>query len=215
MKEIKIVLADEHPVLRMGMASYIKRHNSEIKLLGEASSWDSLLSLLKKEEECDIVLLDVMIPGGDGLNMVKNCKLQFPNLKFLIVSSCPEEEYAVRFINAGASGYVSKSSSLKDIVDAVSEVSNGEIVISNYLMKRLAFEKLQVNNLEANPCDLTDREFQVMCQMAAGKSPFEVAELLNLSPKTVSTHRNNILRKMNWQNNAQLMFYAMKKGLVK
>ena len=129
-------------------------------------------------------------------------------------SSLPEEEYALRFIKSGASGFISKADSIKNVLRFIRDAVKDKIVLSEKYKQTLA--GIRANNSDPiSPVEnLTDREFQVLVQLGSGKSPSEVAELLHLSPRTVSTHRNNILRKMNWKNNAEMMFYVIKNGMA-
>lgn len=212
--KVKVVMAEDHAILRESLAHYIEKKADQIELTGLAMDWRDVANLLESGVKCDVALLDIMMPGGDGLNMVQIIRAKFPNVKILIFSSLSEEEYAFRFIKAGASGFVSKVDSPKKIIQSILSVADGEIIISEDLRKKLSLERIMnvetVSELEI----LTEREFQVMVQLGAGKSQSEVAGLLNLSPRTVNTHRNNILRKMNWRNNAEMMFYVIKKNLI-
>lgn len=211
---IKVVFADDHAVLREGIARYIEKKSDGIELVGQAADWKELMELLRSNSQCDVALLDITMPGGDGLDVVKTIRTEFSHIKILMLSALPENEYALRFINAGASGYISKAGSIKNIISSIRNAAEGKIVLSESLKQNLALAKLQKRELYASLEGLTDREFQVLVQLGAGKSPSEVASLLYLSPKTVSTHRNNIMRKMNWKHNGELIFYAIQKGLV-
>ena len=207
---IKIVLADDHAFLREGIAGYVERKSKDMEVVGQASNWKELMRVLRSNIQCDLALLDIMMPNGDGLNMVKNIRAEFPNIKLLMYSSLPEEEYALRFIKSGASGFISKADSIKNVLRFIRDAVKDKIVLSEKYKQTLA--GIRANNSDPiSPVEnLTDREFQVLVQLGSGKSPSEVAELLHLSPRTVSTHRNNILRKMNWKNNAEMMFYVIK-----
>ncbi|MBT5471544.1 MAG: response regulator transcription factor [Nitrospina sp.] len=211
---IKIVLADDHAFLREGIAGYVERKSKDMEVVGQASNWKELMRVLRSNIQCDLALLDIMMPNGDGLNMVKNIRAEFPNIKLLMYSSLPEEEYALRFIKSGASGFISKADSIKNVLRFIRDAVKDKIVLSEKYKQTLA--GIRANNSDPiSPVEnLTDREFQVLVQLGSGKSPSEVAELLHLSPRTVSTHRNNILRKMNWKNNAEMMFYVIKNGMA-
>ena len=212
--KIKVVLADDHAVLREGIVRYIEKHSDFIEFIGETSDWKGLMKLLRSKIHCDVALLDIMMPGGDGLDAVKNILSEFPDIKVLMISAHSEKDYAMRFINAGASGFISKVGSIKEIIPAIRDVAEGKIVLSESLKKEMALKKTRKRESSSSLEGLTDREFQVLVQLGSGKSPSEVAKFLHLSPKTVSTHRNNIIKKMNWKHNGELIFYAIQKGLV-
>ena len=213
-RKIKVILADDHAVLREGISRYIEKKSDNIEVVGEAADWHELIQLLRSKTRADVALLDITMPGGDGLNSVKNIRAEFPDLKIIMLSGLPEGEYAPRFLKAGASGYISKVDSLKTIIPAIKDVAKGGIAISQDLKQRLALDKLQIGKKPFALEALTDREFQVLVQLGSGKSPSEVAKLLHLSSKTISTHRNSIMRKMDWKHNGEMIFYAIKKGLV-
>jgi len=212
--KIKVVVADDHAVLRDGLISYIERKSDNIEIVGQASDWKEVMCLLRSNIPCDLALLDIKMPGGDGLSMVEDIKIEFPDIKVLMISSFSEEEYALRFINAGASGFISKVNSLRNVIQSIHDVVRGRIVLSEGLMQKLTLERINKVNTYSDIEGLSNREFQVMVQLGGGQSIAEVAKLLHLSPRTVHSHRYNILRKMSWRNNAELMFYVIKKGLV-
>ncbi|MEK9629942.1 MAG: response regulator transcription factor [Nitrospinota bacterium] len=212
--KIKVIVADDHAILRDGLVNYIEKKSDSIEVVGQASDWKELMSLLRSDISCDLALLDIKMPGGDGLSIVEDIKVELPDIKILMMSSFPEEEYALRFINAGASGFISKVESIRNVIESIHDVLMGRLVLSEDLRERLTLERINKVNAFSNVEGLSNREFQVMVQLGSGQSISEVAELLHLSPRTVHTHRNNILRKMSWRNNAELMFFVIKKGLV-
>ena len=212
--KIKVIVADDHAILRDGLVNYIEKKSDTIEIIGQASDWKELISLLRSDISCDLALLDIKMPGGDGLSIVEDIKVEFPDIKILMMSSFPEEEYALRFINAGASGFISKVESIRNVIESIHDVLMGRLVLSEDLRERLTLERINRVNALSDVEGLSNREFQVMVQLGSGQSISEVAELLHLSPRTVHTHRNNILRKMSWRNNAELMFFVIKKGLV-
>jgi len=161
----------------------------------------------------DVVLLDISMPGRDGLDILKELKSVKPGIHVLVLSVHPEEQYAVRMLAAGASGYLTKESAPDKLITALRRVSRG----GKYVTPSLA-EKLVLNlgvNAEKPPHErLSNREYQVMCMIASGKTVTEIAGELLLSAKTVSTYRSRILRKMNMNNNAELIHYAIQHRLV-
>jgi two-component system, NarL family, invasion response regulator UvrY len=212
--KIKVVVADDHVLLRDGLISYIEKKSDNIQIVGQASDWKELMSLLRSNIPCDLALLDIKMPGGDGLSVVEDIKVEYPDIRVLMMSSFSEEEYALRFINAGASGFISKVDSMRNVIQSIHDVVRGNIVLSEELKQKLTLDRINKVSSYSDIEALSNREFQVMVQLGGGQSISDVAELLHLSPRTVHTHRNNILRKMSWRNNAELMFYVIKKGLV-
>ncbi len=212
--KIKVVVADDHAILRDGLINYIEKKSDTIEIVGQASDWKELMSLLRSNIPCDLALLDIKMPEGDGLSIVEDIKVEFPDIRVLMMSSFSEEEYALRFINAGASGFISKVDSIRNVIDSIHDVVRGRIVLSEDLRQKLTLERINNVNTSSDIEGLSNREFQVMVQLGTGQSISEVAELLHLSPRTVHTHRYNILKKMSWRNNAEMMFYVIKKGLV-
>lgn len=212
--KIKVIVADDHAILRDGLVNYIEKKSDTIEIVGQASDWKEVMILLRSGILFDLALLDIKMPGGDGLSIVEDIKVEFPDTKVLMMSSFPEEEYALRFINAGASGFISKVESIRNVIESIHDVLMGRLVLSEDLRERLTLERINKVNSFSDVEGLSNREFQVMVQLGSGQSISEVAELLHLSPRTVHTHRNNILRKMSWRNNAELMFFVIKKGLV-
>lgn len=212
--KIKIIVADDHAILRDGLINYIEKKSDTIEIVGQASDWKELMSLLRSDIPCDLALLDIKMPGGDGLSIVEDIKVEFPDIRVLMMSSFSEEEYALRFINAGASGFISKVDSIRNVIQSIYDVVRGRIVLSEDLRQKLTLERINKVNTSSDIEGLSNREFQVMVQLGTGQSISEVAELLHLSPRTVHTHRYNILKKMSWRNNAEMMFYVIKKGLV-
>jgi DNA-binding NarL/FixJ family response regulator len=159
------------------------------------------------------VLLDLAMPGKDGLDTLRELKALKPNLPVLVLSVYPEEQYAVRLLRAGASGYLTKESAPEELVAAIRKVSKGGRYVSEALGEQLAF--LVGSTTDRPPHEmLSDREFHVMIMLASGKTASEVADALCLSVKTVSTYRARALQKMHMKNNAEFSFYAVKHGLL-
>ena len=173
----------------------------------------SELLRLVDEGEWDVVVLDITLPDRSGLDALKDVKAMRPGLPVLILSMHPEDQYALRVLKAGASGYMNKDSASEELVNAVRRVVGGGRYVSPSMAERLA--AVVGGDYERPPHDsLSDREFQVMCMLASGKRLKEVAEELYLSSKTVSTYRTRILEKMGMENNAELTYYAVKNGLI-
>ncbi|NWF75132.1 MAG: response regulator transcription factor [Nitrospirae bacterium] len=208
---IKILIADDHAVVREGLKQIISEV-SDMVVAGEAK--DGLEAIKKASENVyDVVLLDIAMPGKNGLDVLKKLKSKNPKLPVLMLSVHPEEQYAIRALRAGASGYLTKESAPEELVRAIRRISMGGKYLSASLAEKLVIE-LEEN--EQKPCHklLSDREFQVMCMFASGKTTKEIAEELSLSIQTVSTYKSRILYKMKMNTIADVIRYAVKLGLV-
>jgi two-component system, NarL family, invasion response regulator UvrY len=170
---------------------------------------------LKKiwDNEYDVLLLDISMPGRSGLDILKQLKSDRPKLSVLVLSMYSEEQYALRALKAGASGYMTKESATDELIEAIRKVSTGRKYISPSVAERLAFS-LESGDERPPQETLSDREFQVMCMIASGKTIKAIAAELSLSIKTVSTYRARILEKMRMNNNAELTHYAIQNKLV-
>ncbi len=208
---IRILIADDHAIVREGLKQIVA-DTPDMVVGGEAVDGPQVLELVRKDD-WDVVVLDIAMPGRGGVDILKQLKNERPILPVLILSMYPEEQYAVRCLRAGASGYLTKESAPDELVTAVQKVVSGGKYVSSLLAERLAF-KLEIDTEKPLHETLSGREYQVMCMMASGKTLTEIADNLSLSVKTISTYRSRILEKMDMTNSAQLMHYAMKRGLV-
>lgn len=208
---IKILIADDHPVVRKGLKDIIQA-TSDMTVSGEASKGQEVLESVRKID-FDVVVLDIAMPGRSGLDILKELKRGKPELPVLILSIHPEEQYAVRVLKAGASGYLTKDSAPDELITAILKVSRGKKYISASLAEKLAYN-LEIGAEKPLHETLSDREYEVMCLIASGKTVKEIAEQLFLSGKTISTYRSRILEKMKMRNSAELTHYAIKLGLV-
>ena len=208
---IKVLIADDHTLVRKGLKQLLL-DTKDIEKVDEARDGKETINKINKKDY-DLVLLDISLPGRSGIDVLKQLRLLKPKLPVLILSMHPEEQYAVRSLRAGASGYLTKESAPDELIDAIHKVANGGKYITSSLAERLAGE---IGPSTEKPLHetLSDREYQVMCMIASGKTVKDIAEELNLSVKTISTHRARILRKMHMDNNAQLTHYAIKHNLV-
>jgi DNA-binding NarL/FixJ family response regulator len=208
---IKVLIADDHTLVRKGLRQ-ILLETKKVEVVDEAKDGKETISKVSANKY-DVVLLDISFPGRSGIDVLKQLKSYRPKLPVLILSMHPEEQYAVRALRAGASGYLTKESAPDELIEAIRKVARGGKYITASLADKLASEIGKPS--EKLPHEvLSDREYQVMCMIASGKTVKEIAEDLNLSAKTISTHRARILRKMNMKNNAQLTHYAIRCGLV-
>ena len=179
---------------------------------GEASDCPETLDKVLKNNY-DVVVLDVTMPGGSALDVVKQLRNLRPELPILVLSIHPEDQYAVRFLKAGAAGYLTKQSALEELVGAIRKVSQGRKYVSPSLAEKLA-SNLEIATDRPLHETLSDREYQVMLMLAQGKTIKGIAEELSLSPKTIATYRLRVLEKMRMKNNAQLIYYAIRHALV-
>jgi len=209
-KTIKIVIADDHPLFRRGLKHALEETN-DIQVIGESSNGDDLISLIKNLIP-DIILLDIAMPGKSGLDLLKQLKNDHPKLPVLILSVYPEEQYAVRFLKAGASGYLTKESAAEKLAEAIRKIASGGKYASTQVIEKLAFD---FSNSEKPPHEtLSDREYQVFGMIAIGKSLTGIGTELSLSVKTISTHRTRILEKMKMKKNAELIHYSITRNLL-
>lgn len=208
---IKILIADDHAIVREGLKQIVA-DTSDMIVTAEASDGHEVLALIS-QDNYDVVVLDMAMPGLTGLDILKQIKRETPKLPVLILSVHPEDQYAVRALKAGASGYLTKERAPDELITAIRKVSMGGKYITSSLAEKLAFE-LEVDTEKTPHKTLSDREFQVMCMIAKGRKIKNIAEELFLSPKTVSTYRSRILEKMKMKSNEELTHYAINNHLI-
>jgi two-component system invasion response regulator UvrY len=208
---IKTIIADDHSIVREGLKQILNETN-DVSVSGEAKNGMELLEELRRQK-FDVVVLDISMPGINGLDALKQIKIINPNLPVLVLSMHPEEQYAIRVLKAGASGYLTKESASEELLNAIRRIASGRKYVSPSLAEKLAVE-LDVDREKPLHETLSDREYQVLCMIASGRTVKEIAGELSLSVKTVSTYRSRILDKMHMANNAQLTYYAIENDLV-
>ncbi len=208
---LKILIADDHAIVRKGLKQILS-NNPDMTVAGEAAGGAQALEMIR-EGDWDVVLLDISMPDGNGLDTLKQVKKEKPDLPILMLSIYPEEQYAIRTIKAGVSGYLTKDSAPEELVEAIRKVARGGKYISASLSEKMA-EYLENKSERALHENLSDREYQVMVMIAAGKTVSQIAEEMCLSVKTISTNRSRALAKMGMENNSQFTHYAVKQGLV-
>lgn len=206
----RILIADDHAVVRRGLKQIIAE-TPDMVVVDEATNGWEVLDKVRKDDY-DVVLLDIAMPGKDGMDVLTQLKYERPELPVLMLSMYPEEQFAVRALRAGASGYLTKESAPDELVTAIRKVSTGGKYVSSSLAERLASLLQKAERLSHEI--LSDREYKVMCLIASGKTVTEIAKELSLSVKTISTYRSRILVKMQMKNNAELTLYAVKNGLI-
>jgi DNA-binding NarL/FixJ family response regulator len=208
---LRILIADDHALIREGLKKILKAAQ-DINVVSEAQNAREVIEEVKKQE-LDVVILDISLPGKSGLELLKDLKMDYPKLPILILSMHPEDRFAVRALKAGAAGYVTKESAVEELVKAVRKVVQGRKYVSPALAEKLAFD-LETDTGKPPHENLSDREYQVMCLIAIGKSVREIASELYLSISTVNTYRGRILEKMNMKTDADLIRYAVQNQLV-
>lgn len=209
---MKILLIDDHEIMREGLKRILKAEFFSAEIT-DASDAKNLLSEITNTD-FDIIISDLSMPGRSGIDVVKQVKLTKPKIPVLILSMHPEEQYAIRALRAGASGYLNKSSSSSELINAVHKILSGRKYISPEIAEKLLEEGLYPNN-EALPHQLlSDRELHIFKLIAEGKTITDIGEQLSLGVTTVSTHRSRILTKMNMKSNADLTRYAIQNELI-
>jgi DNA-binding NarL/FixJ family response regulator len=209
---VKTIVVDDHAIVRRGIVDIVAEH-PDVSVVAEAGDYGQLRTALRQQGEVDLVVMDVSLPGKNGIDILKVLREEFPRLKVLIVSMYPEDQYAVRAFRAGAAGYLNKASAPEKLVEAISQVIAGRKYVTPEIAQAL-IENLNAPQEGAAHDKLSDREFQTLRLIASGKRLSDIAEELALSPKTVSVYRARILEKMGMNNNAELTHYAIKHGLV-
>ena len=208
---IEVILCDDHALIRRGIRDTLS-DATDIRVVGEASEYGELRALMR-QKRCDVLVLDINMPGRSGLDVLQVLKDEGAPVRVLIVSMYPQDQYAIRALRAGASGYVHKGGDPQELVQAVRTVAQGR----KYVTPEIA--QMLVESLTAPPSEsaherLSDRELQTLVMIASGKRLSDIAEELLLSPKTVSVYRARVLEKLGLANNAELTVYAIRNGLV-
>lgn len=210
--KIKVIIADDHPVVREGLGQIISNVPDFI-LAGEAEDGLELLEKIRTLD-LDVVVLDVDMPKKNGWEVLASLKIEYPKLPVIILSVFSEEDYAVQFLKAGAAGYLNKEHAINEIAEAIRKVAKGGKYISSNIAEKLAFDLDK--NLEQKPHEtLSPREFQIFIMIASGKSVKDISEELSLSVPTISSYRARMLLKLGLESNAQAINYAFRLGILK
>jgi DNA-binding NarL/FixJ family response regulator len=208
---MRVLIADDHPIFRAGLKEVLAK-DSEVKAVGEADDGNKALALARKER-WDVAVLDISMPGKDGLEVLQELQRERPKLPILVLSAHPEDQMALRLLKAGAAGYLTKDKAPEVLLTAIRKVLRGEKYISESLAEKTALHVIS----EAPGLlheTLSDREYQVMRMIASGKTIKEIGEALFLSARTVSTYRARLLEKMNMKSNTELLRYALEHKLL-
>jgi DNA-binding NarL/FixJ family response regulator len=218
---IEVILCDDHALIRRGIRDTLS-DAPDIRVVGEAGDYGELRSLMRTLQQqpgrdpgkpCDVLVLDINLPGRSGLDALHALKDEGSPIKVLVVSMYPEDQYAIRALRAGAYGYVNKGGDPQLLVQAVRTVSQGRKYVTPEIAQMLV-ESLTAPSTENPHQKLSDRELQTLVMIASGKRLADIAEELTLSPKTVSVYRSRVLEKLALANNAELTVYAIRNGLV-
>jgi len=208
---IRIVIADDHTIVREGLKQLLLA-NDQFAVVGEATNGHEVMQRAR-ELDFDVLLLDMSMPGKSGMELIKQVKSEKPKLRVLVLSMHEEQQYAVRAIKAGASGYLTKDSASTQLVAALRKVAGGGAFISAEVAEQLALGAMPASDRPPHTT-LSDREYQVFQLLVAGNAVGDIAEQLNLSIKTISTHKARLLQKMGMSNQMELVRYAISHRLI-
>jgi DNA-binding NarL/FixJ family response regulator len=208
---IRVLIADDHAIVREGLRQILE-HAGDFEIVGEAADGLEAMQLARKLD-FDVALLDVSMPGRSGIDLVKQLRGERPRARILMLSMHEQPEYAVRAIRAGASGYLTKDSAGRELAAALRKIAGGGAYVTAEVAEQLALGAMPQAHAPPHTL-LSDREFQVLRSLISGRTVSEIAEALNLSVKTVSTHKANLMQKIGAENNGELFRYAMRHGLI-
>ncbi len=211
MKTIKILVADDHSVVRHGIINSLEAQLPDVEF-EQAASASEILQLLPASS-WDLAILDISLPGRNGLEMLREIKQHNPHTQVIIFSMYPAEQFAIRAIKLGASAYLTKNTPLRELAQAVKTIAKGEQYFSPYLTALITTELRNEHDKPAHQL-LSNREYQVFELIASGLNLSDIARKLSLSPKTISVYRANILKKMNLKHNSEITHYAFKNQLI-
>jgi DNA-binding NarL/FixJ family response regulator len=208
---IRLLIADDHAIFREGLKHILEEH-PDIIVADEAGNGQEVLDKVWKNPY-DMVLLDIGMPGIPAIEVLKQVRNERPRLPVLVLSMYPEDQYAVRFIRAGASGYLTKESAPDELITAIRKITSGRKYITSSIAEKLA-DEVEPDAGKPAHHGLSDREFEVFRLIASGKTVKEIGDALSLSVKTISTYRTRILEKMKMRTNAELMHYALQHRML-
>ncbi len=209
---INVAICDDHKIVREGL-SKIMANFPDIRIIADdIASGEELLQRLRKEQP-DIIVLDVSLPGRSGLEVLKQVKIFYPEIKVLVLSMYPEDQFAIRMLKAGASGYLHKDSAPEVLIDAIRTIQSGGEYLSPQITK-LLYREMNNKNQELPHLALSDREYEVFLSIGEGKANNQIATQLSLSAKTISTYRSRILTKLNMDNNSDIIKYMLLHNLI-
>lgn len=211
MEMISILVVDDHALIRKGLKQLLD-DTEDIRVTGEAETGLQALQMAH-DNRYDLILLDIALPDKNGIDVLKQLKQEQPDIKVIVLSMYPEDQYGVRSLKAGASGYLNKQSAPDQLIGAIQQVISGKKYIGEIMAEQL-LNSMIGNSEELMHQTLSNREYQTLCLIASGKTLTEIAESMTLSPKTVSVYRARMLEKMGFKNNAEAIHYAISYHLV-
>jgi DNA-binding NarL/FixJ family response regulator len=207
---IRVMIADDHSLIREGL-NWVISQSTDIEIVCEAASGTEIMPLLKKND-VDILVLDISMPGSNFLDTMRRIQTELSDIKVLVLSTHPEESYALRSIDAGAKGYLTKRHSSEELAKAIRHIYNGKKYITTSLAELLLKER-DTDHSKLPHEKLTNREYEILCMLGSGKQIKDIATDISLSPKTVSAHRSHILKKLNLKTTGSLIRYAIEHGI--
>ena len=208
---MNILIADDHPLIRKGLRQILSDSPHILSVFEAGDSHDIFRAL--ESRKIDVLILDISLPGKDGMEILKDVKVYYPDLPVLMLSIQPEDQYALRAFKYGASGCLNKASAPEELLKAIDKVKSGSRYI-NDAVSEILLNDLTGKNPDKPHLNLSEREYQVMIMLASGLSISEISEKLAISIKTVSTYRTRLMAQMNLHTNAQLVYYAVKQNLL-
>lgn len=209
---INVVICDDHKIVREGLSKIISNFPDISILADDIASGEELLQRLRNAQP-DIIILDVSLPGRSGLEVLKQIKIFYPDIKVLVLSMYPEDQFAIRMLKAGASGYLHKDSAPEVLIEAIRTIQQGGEYLSPAITK-LLYREMNNKNQELPHKQLSDREYEVFLAIGEGKANNQIASQLSLSAKTISTYRSRILSKMSMENNSDMIKYILLHNLL-
>jgi DNA-binding NarL/FixJ family response regulator len=209
---IKVVICDDHKIVREGLRQIISNFDDIQILADDIASGEELLQRLRTQTP-DLVILDVSLPGRSGLEVLKQIKIFYPEMKVLVLSMYPEDQFAIRMLKAGANGYLHKDTEPEMLIEAIRTIQDGGEFLSPQIT-RLLYREVNNQNHDLPHKNLSDREYEVMLAIGEGKANNKIADQLKLSAKTISTYRSRVLMKMGMDNNSDLIKYILMHNLA-
>jgi DNA-binding NarL/FixJ family response regulator len=207
----RILIADDHPIVRKGLKDVFAEEFAA-SVIGEAQNAQEVVEQVRKQK-WDILILDISMPGKSGLELIKELKQECPKLPILVLTMHSEEQLAMRVLKAGAVGYVTKDNPTEELIQAIKLILAGGRYVHPSLAQALTFD-FAADSGKAPHAELSDREYQVMCMIASGKTVRQIARELSLSIKTINTYRSRVLEKLKMRTNVELTRYALENKLV-
>ena len=209
---IRLLIVDDHELVRTGIMRMLA-DVTDLEVIGQACSGEEALDMVR-DLEPDVVLMDIRMPGIGGLEATRKLKQRHPEVKIIAVTACEDEPFPSRLMQAGANGYLTKGTDMPEMLQAIRQVATGNYYLNPYIAQQLALQPFTNSQLDNPMASLSERELQVGLMIAQGHKTQHVAEMLNLSPKTVNTYRYRIFEKLGLENDVELALYAVRHRLI-